>query len=235
MDAAGEARPDASADTPTDIRRDIRPEAAAEGGATDAGADTPLDSPAVQDASDDTSGDAGADAGPLLVSLQFSGTVQTVAGTPLGLDSSARLAPVSGQFAYDLHVGDSARTDPLRGRYLHFGTSQFTFTVSGHTVTGSGWAIVETENLNPDTFRFRDGQQNDGVTRIMKLDGVDAPALVLLIAITDSSGAALSSDVEPDPFPFTNIASFPHTFSITDGSDGGSSTLLMQLDSIVML
>jgi hypothetical protein len=184
-----------------------------------------------------TDGEAGAvdaladAAAPRLVNLQFSGTVQTVSGTPLGLDSSARLAAVTGQFAYDLAIIDALPADPQRGRYLHNGTSVFTFTIGAHTVTGSGLAIVEIEDLNPDTFRFRDGQQNDGVTRVMKLDGTGVPSLVLTIAITDSSGAALTSDVQPNPFPFTNITAFPHTFSLQDS--GG--TLLVQLDSIVML
>ena len=64
----------------------------------------------------------------------------------------------------------------------------------------------------------------------MSVDGVGNAALVLFIVITDTRGVALSSDAQPDPFPFTNITSYPHTFSIQDG--GG--TLLMQLDSIVM-
>jgi hypothetical protein len=166
----------------------------------------------------------------MLVTLQFSGTVQTVAGTPLGLNSSVRLAAVSGEFAYDLRIADQNPTDPQRGLYPHNGSSLFTFTVSGHTVIGSGLARVEVEDLNPDTFRFRDGQQNDGVTRLMKLDGAGDPSLALTIAITDGSGAALTSDKLPDPFPFTNITAFPHTFSLQDS--GG--TLLMQLDAVTM-
>jgi hypothetical protein len=222
---ARDAPPESGSDAPPDLAQDL------------AAAD------AIEDAtaSVDVATDAADAAGPALVTVQFSGQVVTVAGTPLGLDSTARLAPVSGSFAYDLRVPDSSPTDPLRGRYLHGGTfqSHFTFNVSGHVVTGSGSAIVETENLNPDTFRFRDGQQNDGATRIMKLDGTDRPALTLLIAITDSSGAALTSDAEPNPFPFTDsavdggISHIPHTFSISDGtSDAGTNTLLMQLDSM---
>jgi len=229
QDAATDAIADAPADTP------VTP-----GDAMDAPSDVPADVPTsdsaateagADDAVDATAGaDAGTDAGPRLVTLQFTGTVQTVAGTPLGLDASVRLAPITGELAYDLNVLDANPTDPQRGRYLHDGTSQFTFAVSGHTVMGSGLAIVEVEDLNPDTFRFRDGPQNDTVTRLMTLDGTGDPSLVLLIAITDDSGAALTSDAEPDPFPFTNITAYPHTFSLED--DGG--TLLMQLDSITM-
>ena len=112
------------------------------GGGRDGGADVRTDATdARADARVDVVADApGGDAGPMLVTLQFSGTVQTVAGTPLGLDSSARLAPVTGQFAYDLRIVDASPSDPQRGRYLHNGSSIFTFTVAGHTVTGSGLA-----------------------------------------------------------------------------------------------
>jgi hypothetical protein len=219
-----------------DAARDVGADVAA-----DTAADAPADVPADMAPGSDGGGDAGADAGPALVTVQFTGTVQTVApspgqdgsapGVPLGL-GVARLASVSGSFTYDLRVPESTstRSDPTRAIFLHSGTSQFTFTVGGHTVTGSGDAIVEVENLNPDTFRFRDGQQNDGVTRTMKVDGVADPSLVLFFAVTDESeaGGVLTSDAEPDPFLFP--ASDPLTFSLSDS--GGS--LLMQLDSLVM-
>jgi len=237
VDDARDAGTDGLTDGPADQARDVIATDAQD--AADVAPDAPAGDVAAEDAAPDgaldasleAGSDAPVDAGPLLVTLQFTGTVQTVAGTPLGLDSSVRLASVSGLFAYDLRVGDNNPLDPTRGKYLHNGTSQFAFTVSNHTVTGSGLAITEVENLNPDTFRFLDGQQNDGVTRIMKLDGAGDPALALSIAITDTTGAALTSDAQPDPFPFTNITAYPHTFSIQDGTTG---TLLMQLDSIVM-
>src|SRR5262249_30886098 len=134
--------------------------------AADAATDPPADTTVGADAAADA-------AGPMLVTVQFSGQVVTVAGAPLGLDNSVRLAPVTGSFAYDLRITDNTPLDPTRGRYLHaaYAPSQFTFNVSGHVVTGSGLAIVDIENFpGADTFRFRDGPQNDGVTRIMKLD-----------------------------------------------------------------
>ena len=93
---------------------------------------------------------------------------------------------------------------------------------------------MQTEDLNPDTFRFLDGDQNDTVTRIMKLDGADAPKLKLFLAITDDTGAMLTSDALPDPFPMVDIANdggftIAHTFSLMD--DGG--TMLMKLATLV--
>lgn len=173
------------------------------------------------------------DAGPDLppphpVTLQFAGTVATVANNPLGLDSTARTAPVTGTLTYDLRTPDLLPADPKRGRFLHGTTSAFTFTVLGHTIEGSTYAVMQTEDLDPDTIRFMDGPGIDPLPRTMKLDGMPAPMLKLWIAITDSSGAMLKNDSLPDPFPVLDIAKTPHTFSIEDG--GG--TLLMQLTSL---
>jgi predicted RNA-binding protein with TRAM domain len=162
----------------------------------------------------------------MLVRVDFAGQVVTVAGTPLGLDSTVRLAPVSGSFAYDLRVIDST-ADTMRGRYLHGGSSLFTFTVANHTVAGSGLAFTDIENLDPDTFRFRDGPQIDNITRIMTLDGTASPMLKLTIAITGGN-TLFTSDAQPNPFPTIDITTTPHTFSLQDG--GG--TLLMQLDTL---
>ena len=164
--------------------------------------------------------------GPMLVRVDFTGEVVTIAGTPLGFDSTARLAKVSGSFAYDLRAGDDA-ADVKRGHYLHNGTSTFTFTVLSHTVAGSGFAITEVENLDPDTFRFRDGPQTDNVSRLMTFDGNAAPMLKLLIAISDGN-TFFSSDAQPSPFPTIDITTTPHTFSLMDS--GG--TMLMQLDTL---
>lgn len=219
MDTAPEtAEPDAS-DAPAD---------AADGGA---------------DAADDMAGDAGADAAgdaaaevaaAKLITVGFTGEVVTVAtaadgGMPLGFDKTVRTEKVSGSFSYDLaFVDDVLALD--RGKYERYGKSAFTFTVKGHTVTGSGNAILQTENLtSSDTFRFIDGPQGDAALRRMKLDGVDAPTLKLFIAISDSSAAMLTSDKLPDPFPTVDIKNTPHTFSLQDS--GG--TLLMQLDTLV--
>jgi hypothetical protein len=170
-----------------------------------------------------------------LVTVAFTGQVVTVANAPLGFDSTVRLEPVSGSFTYDLRLVDDLPNDPLRGKYERAGTTAFTFTVKGHTVTGSGKAIVQTENLDPDTFRFLDGPQGDTVVRTMKLDGADAPTVKLSFAVTDGTGAMLASDALPDPFPALDIAhkeggsEISHTFSLSDA--GG--TMLMQLDTLV--
>jgi len=164
---------------------------------------------------------------PRPLTVRFTGTVATVAGTPLGLDGNARTAPVSGSFTYDLRTKDQTPADPKRGRFEHGTTSAFTFTVKGHTVEGSGWAIVQTEDLDPDTFRYLDGPQGDLVPRVMKLDGAAAMSLKLGIAISDGNGL-LQGDGLPDPFPAVDIAHTPHTFSLQD--QGG--TLLMQLDTL---
>jgi hypothetical protein len=173
-------------------------------------------------------------AAPRLVTVAFTGKVLTVASAPLGFDSTVRLEPVSGSFTYDLRLLDDQPNDPKRGHYERAGTTAFTFTVKGHTVKGSGRAIAVTEDLNPDTFRFLDGPQGDGVVRMMQFDGVDAPTLKLLIAITDGDGVMLTSDALPDPFPTVDIANahsikISHTFALSDA--GG--TLLMQLDTLV--
>jgi hypothetical protein len=183
------------------------------------------DAPAIDAGSDGGAADGLA---PRLVTVHFTGAVATVTGQPLGLGDPARAAPVSGSFTYDLQTRDQLPADPRRGRFEHGTTSAFTFTVLGHTVSGSGWAIVQTEDLDPDTFRYLDGPQGDGVPRVMKLDGAPAPTLKLGIAITDSTGALLKSDALPDPFPAVDIAHLPHTFSLED--QGG--TLLMQLDTL---
>jgi hypothetical protein len=200
------------------------------GAAPDAG---PGDADASDVGGTDSDSSFEAEPGPSLVTVAFTGQVETVAMMPLGLDSSARLAAVSGSFTYDLSLGDNLPLDPNNGRYQGNGTNTFTFTVLGHTVTGSGKARIDTQNLSSDTFRFVDGPQGDGVTRVMKLDGVASPTLALTIAITDTSGKMLTSDALPNPFPMVDIANkvnfdIAHTFSLSDS--GG--TLLMQLATL---
>jgi len=179
-------------------------------------------------ASVDASADGGLDLPPPRpVTVRFTGTVATVAGTPLGFDGTVRTAPVSGSFTYDLRTQDQTPADPRRGRFEHGATSAFTFMVKGHTIDGSGWAIVQTEDLDPDTFRCLDGPQGDSVPRVMKVDGAPAAALKLFIAISGGNGL-LQSDALPDPFPAIDIVHTPHTFSLQD--EGGM--LLMQLDTL---
>jgi hypothetical protein len=231
-DAPGSEPEVASDAVAGDVPGDTAPDAGADGAdATSTGdADGAADvADAVSDAAD------GAEAaGPRLVTVAFTGKVVTVAGTPLGFDGTVRLEAVSGTFTYDLRLLDDQPSDPKRGKYQRAGTTAFSFTLKGHTVTGSGKAIVQTENLDPDTFRFLDGPQGDTVVRTMLFDGAAAPLLKLGIAITDGDGVMLASDALPDPFPTLDIANkvsfkVTHTFSLMDGNG----TLLMQLDTLV--
>jgi hypothetical protein len=232
---------DAPADTRTERAADAGVEAAADapggdtapGGDAQDAADVRADGLVAVDAASDLSEVEAA--APRLVTVAYTGTVETVAGTPLGFDSTVRTEPVSGSFTYDLRLVDDLPSDPKRGNWQRGGTTAFTFTVKGHTVTGSGVALLQTQDLNPDTFRFLDGPQPlDAVTRIMKLDGVAAPDIVLFLSITDTTGAMLASDALPDPFPMLNIANkdggfeISHTFSIKDKNG----TLLMQLSTL---
>jgi hypothetical protein len=230
---------DAPADTGTESAVDASAETAADapggdtapGGDANDAADVRADGLVADDGASDLSQVEAA--APRLVTVAYTGTVITVVGTPLGFDSTVRTEPVSGSFTYDLRLVDDLPSDPKNGKWQRGGTTAFTFTVKGHTVTGSGAALLETQDLNPDTFRFLDGPQLDGVTRIMKLDGVGAPDIVLFLSITDSSGAMLTSDALPDPFPMLDIANksnfdISHTFSIKDTNG----TLLMQLATL---
>jgi hypothetical protein len=241
-DAPADAR-DGGADAPRDTGHDaadggapeVRADAAADAQNGDAARDVPADTSAADVPADAPDAPANAaDAAPdvwvpMLVTVDYTGTVATVAGTPLGLDSTIRTAPVSGSFSYDLRSGDSDTTTS-RGTFACAGGCPFTFTVGTHTVTGSGMPVVQTENnLPPDTFRYNDGgNQHDGITRIMKLDGADDTTLALGLSLTDSTGALLSSDALPNPFPTVDLSKLVVTFSISDS--GG--TLLMQLDTL---
>jgi hypothetical protein len=232
-DAGKDTRDAGPADTGADARdagRDL---------GVDVGVDaSPADAPADMAAAD-AAADVGREVRPLRqIVLDFAGHVVTYAGgpdggMPLGFDSSVRTMPVTGSFTYDLDAGDANPVDVNNGRFVCNGTCPFTFTVAGRTVTGSGYAVVYTQNLSSDTFRFVDGPgESDGIDRVMKLDGVAAPTLKLFFAVTDGTGAMLSSDRLPDPFPVFGIGDgqHPHTFTLSD--PGG--TLLMQLDSLVM-
>lgn len=176
---------------------------------------------------------AGPDAPPCGKTLvSFVGKVATVAGTPLGLTSSAYNQPVSGKLGFLLCVPDKLAADPLRAEYDHDNGGVFELTVMTASVTGSQKPIVQVENLNPDTFRFIDGKQLiDPKTRTMLLNGQPSPTLSLWIAITDSGGAAFTSDAAPAVFPFSNMSAYPHTFSVKDS--GG--TLLLQLSSMTQI
>jgi hypothetical protein len=232
--AAGASSDAGPADAPVDATADTAAEANASD-ASDAGdagtADATTNEVGV-DAGVDLNADVVIEMAPARpVKVGFTGQVVTVASAPLGFDATVRLEAVSGSFTYDLRMVDELPADLKRGRYEGFAITAFTFTVKGHTVAGSGNAQVQIEDLDPDTFRFLDGPLGDNVPRVMKFDGADAPTLKLGIAITDSSGAMLSSEALPDPFPTLDITTKPHTFSLQDS--GG--TLLMQLDTLTPL
>jgi hypothetical protein len=214
--------------------------------AAEAPVDTPVDGGMPSDAPPDmgpTTGDAALDGGdasdvapPIpMVTVFFTGEVVTVArangtGLPLGFDATVRTEKVSGSFSYDPTLLDLT-ADAKRGKYEGLpGRTSFTFAVKGKTVTGSIHEQMQAENdLPSDTFRFIDGPQvADNTVRTMKLNGVEAPKLKLFIAISDTTGAMLSSDKLPDPFPTIDITKIAHTFSLED--EGG--TLLMQLDTL---
>ena len=161
------------------------------------------------------------------IEVFFDGEVSTVSAMPLGLDDSARTETVTGSFTYLPCLGDDDPLDSNRGEYFHSIDGDLEVLVAGLAVDGSGKAIVTTENFDPDTFRFEDGDLTFATeTRMMQINGADAPDLQMRLSVTDSSGVALASDAPPDPFSFD--ASMPHTFSLQDG--GG--TLLIQLDSM---
>jgi hypothetical protein len=256
VDHPAEAAGEADAPAVETGAGDAASEAAAEVGGDvvggEAGGDVPTAVEAggevsAVDAADAGAGDTMADAGadveapaPRRVTVAYTGQVVTVApapdgGMPLGFDTSVRTSAVSGSFSYDPGMADDLPNDPKNGKYQRGGVTAFSFTLQGHVVTGSGRSLLETQDMSSDTFRFRDGPQGDAVVRTMKLDGADRASLVLFLAISDSSGAMLTSDVLPDPFPTVNIANkdggfnIAHTFSLADS--GG--TLLMQLDTLV--
>src|SRR5262249_43581047 len=125
------------------------------------------------------------------ITLSFSGTVATVADHPLGLDGGVRTSAVSGSFGYRPCVPDPD-PDPQRGVYQHPYGGDFSLSVGGLSIGGSGKPRVEVENFSTDTFRWRDGPiLLNPVTRIMTIDGAPSSTLAVTIAITDDKGNAL--------------------------------------------
>jgi hypothetical protein len=185
---------------------------------------------AEPDDDDASTGDAFDPRCPDRITLTFTGTVVTVAGTPLGFDSTVRTSTVIGSFTWDLCVTDERPSDPERATYDHSGSGAFEMRVRDKLIEGSGWPVLEVENLaSSDTFRFRDGPQfNDPTDRTLKVNGNLTPGLEQFFAITDDSATAFSSDGVPAIWPFNPVTDYPHTFFLED--DGGS--LLMQLTTL---
>lgn len=177
----------------------------------------------------DADTDTDADTDGVSVTVDFTGELATVSGTPIGLDGTARTSPITGSFTWNTGVTDALPDDPQRGSYYHHSGSAFTLTVAGLTVTGTAKAHLEVEDLNPDTFRYEDGPLFDDETeRPMKVDGEVVPDLELWFAMSEDVGTTFANDHLPATWPFAELE--PHTFSLSD--DAG--TLLFQLDSITV-
>ena len=161
------------------------------------------------------------------VTLDIDGWIATVSGSPLGLTEQVNNQGVTGSLTYDACLADSD-WDAQRGSYDHAGSESggLSLSLSGLTISGSGRPLMTVENLDRDTFRYLDGASDgDETSRVMAVNGVEAPALNLVFAITDTSGAAFHGDEAPMTFPMTDITGYPHTFALNES--GGS--VLMQL------
>ena len=164
---------------------------------------------------------------PVPVTLDIDGWIATVSGSPLGLTEQVNNQGVTGSLTYDACLADSD-WDAQRGSYDHAGSESggLSLSLSGLTISGSGRPLMTVENLDRDTFRYLDGASDgDETSRVMAVNGVEAPALNLVFAITDTSGAAFHGDEAPMTFPMTDITGYPHTFALNES--GGS--VLMQL------
>lgn len=215
----------------TDVGRDTDSGADTDTGEdsdTDTGKDSDPDTgrDSDTDTGEDTDTDSGGDTGTArTVTLAFTGSVATVAGTPLGLDGSARGTSVEGTLSWALDALD-VDADATRGDYYPEGA--FSMDVGGKVVTGSGAPELQVEDMSSDTFRYVDGSaQVAEVPPVMFVDGVPTPELGLWLSITDGDGASFSSDLLVSPFPMLTPADLFITFSLDDGG-----TLLMELDSI---
>jgi len=128
-----------------------------------------------------------------------------------------------------LRVAAAVAKDLQRGEYDHGGRGAFDLKVATRTIGGSGRPIVEVVNVSSDTFRFEDGAiPLDEAMRVMTVDGKQDADVHVWLSITDGSGAVFTTDLLPGAFPFLEIKSYPHTFSVKDG--GG--TLLLQLSEM---
>lgn len=167
------------------------------------------------------------------VTIHYVGTVVTVANTPFGFDQTLRNKAVDGTITWNLSAIDINPSDPERGDYPHTGGGAFTMNVDGHTITGSDTPETQVEDMSADTWRYIDGVSIwDDPTPWMSFDGSPDGSMGLLIAITDESGAAFSSDAQPTAFPFTDITNYPHTFAIQTSQGNGGGGFLVQLTEL---
>ncbi len=162
--------------------------------------------------------------------------VATVSGTPFGFDASVLNQDVSLTFVYDSSTPDSNPASD-RGDYVHTSGGGFTADVLGTIITGSATPTLEIEDINgADTFRFWDGPRPIGPQGgVISVDGLANPNAQLLIAFTDGTGNAFSSDALPAVLPFAvpplsmpSPSFFAHTISLSDENG----TLLLQLNDL---
>lgn len=152
------------------------------------------------------------------VILDFEAVASAVVGTPFGV-TVPRLTLVTGHFVYNTATIDD-NPSAERGNYPHNGTGGFRARFLGHQIDGSANPTLEVENIpvggaSIDTFRILDSHDS------MRFNGTAESSIVLSLSITDSSGAAFSSDQLPAEFPLAINQSgigpnFPHTFSLAD-------------------
>ena len=169
-----------------------------------------------------------------LVSLDYVATVKTVTGTPFGLTLPLG-TEVRGFFTYQTTAADS-NASVQRGDYVHNPGSAFAARLPGTTVTGSGMAFLQVEDLTSDTFRFIDGPEILNRAGTMLRDGNADSSIALSLAITDTSGTAFANDSLPTTFP-AKLGAFTgavppdpaHTFRLADGSG----SVLFQFKSLV--
>ena len=172
------------------------------------------------------------------VTVGFTGTVATVAGTPFGLtDVGVRDTAISGSFTYDRGVPDTRWADALSSEFDHQGwDAGFVIDVGGRTVTGSGMPVVTIE-LFSDTFRWVDGPQllDEGEFRVCSVDGAPDPEIELSLSVTPTDGAVpFVDDSLPADFPFIG-ADLAATTAITFSVEDAGGTLLMELDAFTDL
>lgn len=183
-------------------------------------------SPADSAIADET-GIEGGESG--LRSATFTGTIVTVAESPLGLGDESRGAAAVATLTWDVSVADSEAGDPERGTYEHRGTSGLTVELAGHTITGSGSATFATYRASSVSFGMDDGAQLPGDNPPqMLVNGVPDDSMGLFFAIVDTDGTALNSDALPDSLAAFDPVQDPHTFSL----EGAGGTLLLQFEVI---
>lgn len=153
---------------------------------------------------------------PALQDVTFAAAVETVAGSPLGLDRGAEGTVFDGSFGYDAAAPDLDDDDPRRGWYPHDEGGGFTLTVGDHVVTGSGRPEVEVLDHDPDRFAFSDGPDAADDDRWMQVDGEDRPDVVVTLAVTGTWNGWLGSDALPAPFQPVDTAVAESTFTLSD-------------------